>query len=97
VVTEQYSFRKDLPTEHAAYSLTDSILHVWNSKIHTAVNFCDVAKAFNPLNTKFYPICHSLALLAHHILHISRIRVNIEAAVLWAKQYINTLVQILFI
>jgi hypothetical protein len=33
--------------------------------------------AFNPLNTELDPICHLLALLgAHHILHISRIRVN---------------------
>jgi hypothetical protein len=32
----------------------------------------------NPLNAEFNPICHLLALLgAHHILHISRIRVNI--------------------
>jgi len=32
---------------------------------------------FNLLNTKFYPIYHLLALLgAHHIPHISRIRVN---------------------
>jgi len=32
---------------------------------------------FNPLNTKLNPICHLLALLgAHHILHVSRIRVN---------------------
>jgi len=31
----------------------------------------------NPLNTKLNPICHLLALLgAHHILHISRIRVK---------------------
>jgi len=30
----------------------------------------------NPLNAKLNPICHLLALLAHHILHISRIRVN---------------------
>jgi len=36
------------------------------------------AKAmFNPLNTKFYSICHLLALLgAHHILHVSRIMVK---------------------
>jgi len=34
--------------------------------------------AFNPLNAEFNPICHLLALLgAHHILHISRIRVNL--------------------
>jgi hypothetical protein len=31
----------------------------------------------NTLNAKLNPICHFLALLgAHHILHISRIRVN---------------------
>jgi hypothetical protein len=33
---------------------------------------------FNPLNTELNPICHLLALLrAHHILHVSKIRVNI--------------------
>jgi len=31
----------------------------------------------NPLNTELNPICHLLALLeAHHILHVSRIKVN---------------------
>jgi len=31
----------------------------------------------NPLNAKLNPICHLLALLgAHHILHVSRLRVN---------------------
>ena len=31
----------------------------------------------NPLNAELNPICHLLALLgAHHILHVSRIRVN---------------------
>jgi hypothetical protein len=34
-------------------------------------------KHFNPLNAELNPICHLLALLgAHHILHISRIRVK---------------------
>ena len=33
----------------------------------------------NPLNAELHPICHLLALLgAHHILHISRIRVNVN-------------------
>ena len=33
--------------------------------------------SFNPLNAKLNPFCHLLALLgAHHILHVSRIRVN---------------------
>jgi hypothetical protein len=34
---------------------------------------------FNPLNAKLNPTCHLPALLgAHHILHISRIRVNMH-------------------
>ena len=34
-------------------------------------------RSFNPLNAELNPICHLLALLgAHHILHVSRIRVN---------------------
>jgi len=34
-------------------------------------------KTINPLNAELNPICHLLALLgAHHILHVSRIRVN---------------------
>ena len=33
----------------------------------------------NPLNAELSPICHLLALLgAHHILHVSRIRVNVD-------------------
>jgi hypothetical protein len=32
----------------------------------------------NPLKAELNPICHLLALLAHHILHVSRIRVNQE-------------------
>ena len=32
----------------------------------------------NPLNAELNPICHLLALLgAHHILHVSRIRVKL--------------------
>ena len=32
---------------------------------------------FNPLNTELIPIYHLLALLgAHHIFHVSRLRVN---------------------
>ena len=32
----------------------------------------------NPLNAELNPICHFLALGAHHILHVSRRRVNIN-------------------
>ena len=31
---------------------------------------------FNPLNPKLNPICYLLALLAHHFLHVTRIRVK---------------------
>jgi hypothetical protein len=34
--------------------------------------------AINPLNAELNPICHLLALLgAHHIVHVSRIRVKV--------------------
>jgi len=37
-------------------------------------------KCFNPLNAELKPICHLLAVLgAHHILHVSRVRVKIQA------------------
>jgi len=37
------------------------------------------ASIVNSLNTELNPICHLLALLrAHHILHVSRIRVKVK-------------------
>ena len=34
---------------------------------------------YNPLNPELNPICHLLALLgAHHILHVSRVRVKVS-------------------
>ena len=43
--------------------------------IHRKILYRD--QVLNPLNTKLLPICHLLALLgAHHILHVSRIRVK---------------------
>jgi hypothetical protein len=37
-------------------------------------------KHLNPINAELNPICRLLALLgAHHILHVSRIRVNIQS------------------
>jgi len=34
---------------------------------------------FNPLNAELNPICHLLTLLeAHHILHVSRVRVKLH-------------------
>ena len=47
--------------------------------LHSAVLFPLLAFiSFNPLNAELNPICHLMALLgAHHILHISRIRVKV--------------------
>ena len=57
--------------------------HSWMIKVIflSWVAFSDntelICRHINPLNTKLNPICHLLALVeAHHILHISRIRVN---------------------
>ena len=45
---------------------------------------------FNPLNAELNPICHLLALLeAHHILHVSRIRVNNEIGDIYTNLHIQ--------
>jgi hypothetical protein len=63
---------------------------LWGQKIHKREKFegykevvrrckvyCIHIGYINPLNAELNPICHLLALLgAHHILHISRIRVK---------------------
>ena len=37
-------------------------------------------EGFNPLNAELNPICHLLALLgAHHLLQVSKTRVNIDS------------------
>ena len=56
------------PKHDALYVLLMVIIFVLDENLNTL---------FNPLNTELNPICHLLALLgAHHILHVSRIRVN---------------------
>jgi len=48
---------------------------------------------FNPLNAELNPICHLLSLLgAHHILHVSRIRVNTPTKYTHNKRYALTLI-----
>ena len=37
-------------------------------------HFIYLGKELNPLNPELNPICYLLALLAHHFLHVSRIR-----------------------
>jgi hypothetical protein len=46
------------------------------SEILYSMTLCCL-KRINPLNTELHPVCYLLALLgAHHLLHVSRIRVN---------------------
>jgi len=50
---------------------------------------------FNPLNAELNPICHLLALLDHHILHINKIRVNEGfPALIWYVKQIDTYMNI---
>jgi len=79
----------------------DQILNHTNLH-HTATSYFSKTH-FNPLNAELSPICHLLALLgAHHILHVSRIRVNItfpsmsgysnlsSLNVLWSKCFMQS-------
>jgi hypothetical protein len=51
-------------------------LHI-SDKYNNNNNNNSVLLSLNPLNAELNPICHLLALLgAHHIFHVSRIRVK---------------------
>jgi len=55
------------------------MLYDWEHNTAVMCNAVDMWRTnlFNPLNAELNPICHFLALLgAHHILRVSRIRVN---------------------
>jgi len=55
------------------YKITAKILQNFGKeKIMTILNSGNV----NPLKPELNPICYLLALLAHHFLHVSRIRVK---------------------
>ena len=53
----------------------ESPLKVNKHSICNIVTTSDMIQ-FNPLSPKLNPICYLLALLAHHFLHVSRIRVK---------------------
>jgi hypothetical protein len=50
LVTEQYSFRKGISTENAAFRPTDSVFKSINQKKHVGGIFCDLAQAFECVN-----------------------------------------------
>ena len=43
----------------------------------------DKREYFTPLNPELNPICYLLALLAHHFLHVSRLRVKCNVQILY--------------
>ena len=48
-----------------------------NIRVGTAATLAPrPSPVFNPLNAELSPICHLLALLAHHIFHVSGLRIN---------------------
>ena len=55
--------------------------HISNSQIHPAIYGIPIFTSINPLNPELNPICYFLALLAHHFLHVSGIRV--KSLTLW--------------
>ena len=62
---------------HCLSSLSDAVLqnaHFASSLIN-GETLTDLGM-FNPLNPELNPICYLLALLAHHFLHVSRLRVK---------------------
>jgi hypothetical protein len=64
---------------------SQTILHYDLSEVFLKVEFPDTEYCylclyiFNSLNAKLNPICHLLALGAHHILYVGRIRINAVA------------------
>jgi len=71
---------------HWNFSLTYSLWLHYGPGVDSASNRNEYKEYFlagggNPLNVELNPICHLLALLgAHHILHVSRIRVKAVGA-----------------
>jgi transposase len=64
--------------EHLLYSpdlaLADFYLFLQLILALKGWGFCYATDILNPLNPELNPICYLLALLAHHFLHVSRIR-----------------------
>jgi len=75
MLPQQLVYKNELNREYViTLARNDENLWWWPEKIET---YRRGFKCFNPLNAELNPICHFLPLLgAHHILHVSRIRVK---------------------
>jgi hypothetical protein len=54
LVTEQYSFRKGISAEVAAFRLTDSVFKSINQECMLEEFFCDLAKALDCINHEIF-------------------------------------------
>jgi hypothetical protein len=75
--SEQYSFRTNLTTDNATYTLTNEILTTVNNKPQVGSIFCTVEKAFDCvdhtillLKMEFYGIIGKKKHCVHNILQI---------------------------
>jgi len=60
------------PALHSLFLLQSEALHWHEIEVRSFTR----SEVINPLNPELNPICYLLALLAHHFLHVSRIRVK---------------------
>jgi len=77
------TFRCYFIVAHSAYPSFSPLRYTMTAKSSVEFTYtrlyCDLC-VINPLNAELNPICYFLALLgAHHFLHVSRIRVNINS------------------
>jgi hypothetical protein len=82
---EQYGFRKDRSTEHAACTLINGRLQAWNNKLQVVRIFCELTKAFNCVNRdilieklKYYGVNETGIDWIKSCLHNRRQRVDIN-------------------
>jgi len=67
---------KNMASFSTLHHKDDLLCMSWCTTSHCHMTGTCGGGAINPLKPELYPICYLLALLAHHFLHVSRIRVK---------------------